>query len=832
MKQKDMRYLCLLLLIYVLMIIVAYPQNSLFGSTIDWSNQHVIFPEYFRNLFYQNHQFFPDFATQLGGGQNIYNFSYYGLYSPMVLISYLFPFIEMNLFVPYFMILLMGCNVVLIYCFMTQYSHNKNACFVASLCFIFASPLFFHTHRQIMFVNYMPFLLLALISLPSVINHNKKTLFIISVSFIILSSYYYAICCMAVIGLFTCYVLYKRHQSLKAIFNKDLLRVLCYMGIAVLLCAFLLLPTASTMIEGRNKMHTIELSTLLSMDFTFKSLLYDPYSLGMSVIALFALLWNLLSSKKANRYLSIVLFLIILSPILWFILNGFLYARMKILIPFLPLITLLILFFLEDISLIFHKRSYHILTLIIFIIILFFMKKDLRLILILDCILTLFILYLFSIKRNTLPTILFILLSFMMLLSNNKTESYISNEKYAQINDKNKLSLIKEVKKAPGELFRFEDFSHNIMTSNHIYDLSMWKTSQYSSINNHLFNQFFYDVMHNPMSARNRVTTTTSSSAIYQQLMGAKYVISKYTLPQNYQLVKKQGVYMLGVNTSVLPLVYASSDTLNEEYFDQLAWGDQMTSLTNRVVTKNSNHTDTDLISPLHSNFSILKKDVEVDEIKNGIKIKAKKDGNFVVKLDPIVNNKIILLSFDVLPLKNGKHKDTVISVNGITNRLSKTSSIYQNKNHKFYYTLSANKQIPYLKFSCSKGEYTLTNFESYEINPQTMIDYAKKVQAMKYQGSTSSLANLKGSIDVASDGYLVTSIPYQKGFTIEIDHKKVPYEVVNKAFIGCPITKGSHHVKISFHAPYNDISLKISGLTLIAYLLLLIYERKGKHVS
>ncbi|MEG2410186.1 MAG: YfhO family protein [Erysipelotrichaceae bacterium] len=832
MKQKDVRYVCLLLGIFVLMIVMAYPQNSLFGSTIDWSNQHVIFPEYFRDLFYQSHQLFPDFATQLGGGQNIYNFSYYGLYSPMVLISTLLPSISMNLILPYFMIFLMGCNIVLIYTFMCQHSENRNACFLASLCFIFATPLFFHTHRQIMFINYMPFLLLALLSLPKVLNHKKKTLFIISIVFIILSSYYYAISCLALICLYTCYLLYKRDQSIKAIFNKDLLRVICCILIAISLCAFLLLPTASTMLEGRSKMHSTSFATLFSIDFSFTSLLYDPYSLGMSAIALFALLWNLFSHKKANRYLSIVLFLILLLPLLWFILNGFLYARMKILIPFLPLFALMILFFLEDIQLVFHKKSYAISMFILILFVLYFSNKDLRYLFMIDCFATLIILYLYAKQSKTISICLFLLLSFTMLLSNNKNENYYSHKNYAQINDKNKLALIKEVKKAPGELYRFEDFSHNIMTSNHIYDLSMWKTSQYSSVNNHLFNQFFYDVMHNPMSARNRVTTTTTSSAIYQQLMGAKYVISKYTLPQNYQLVKKQGVYQLGVNPNVLPLVYASDQSLSETTFDSLAWGDQMSSLMDHVVIKNALPTHHNQVTPLHSKLSILKKSVELNEIKNGIKIKAKKDGNFVVNLDPVINNKIILLSFDVNPLKNAKDKDTVISVNGITNRLSKTSSIYQNKNHKFYYTLSANKHIPYLKFSCSKGEYTLTNFEAYEIDPQTMIDYAQRVQPMKFQGSTSSLANLKGSIDVARDGYLVTSIPYQKGFTIEIDHKKVAYEIVNKAFIGCPIKKGHHTVKISFHAPYKDIGLKISGFTLIAYLLLLIYERKGKHVS
>ena len=62
---------------------------GVFGANMDWISQHSVFPEYFRQQFYQTGQFFPEYAANIGGGQNIYNFSYYGLYNPIVLIAYL-----------------------------------------------------------------------------------------------------------------------------------------------------------------------------------------------------------------------------------------------------------------------------------------------------------------------------------------------------------------------------------------------------------------------------------------------------------------------------------------------------------------------------------------------------------------------------------------------------------------------------------------------------------------------------------------------------------------------------------------------------------------------
>ena len=71
--------------------------HTIAGSQIDWISQHTVLAEYFRQRFYSTHEFFPQFASELGGGQNIYNFAYYGLYSPLVLLSYAFPFLSMEM---------------------------------------------------------------------------------------------------------------------------------------------------------------------------------------------------------------------------------------------------------------------------------------------------------------------------------------------------------------------------------------------------------------------------------------------------------------------------------------------------------------------------------------------------------------------------------------------------------------------------------------------------------------------------------------------------------------------------------------------------------------
>lgn len=88
---------------------------GVFGANMDWISQHSVFPEYFRQQFYQTGQFFPEYAANIGGGQNIYNFSYYGLYNPIVLIAYLLPFVKMSDYLMAAGVICLAASVCLLY---------------------------------------------------------------------------------------------------------------------------------------------------------------------------------------------------------------------------------------------------------------------------------------------------------------------------------------------------------------------------------------------------------------------------------------------------------------------------------------------------------------------------------------------------------------------------------------------------------------------------------------------------------------------------------------------------------------------------------------------
>ena len=66
--KKNKPYFFILIYSLLMIFIMLFP-NKLFGSTIDWNTQHIVFPDYFRSLFYETHNLIPNLALGIGGGK-------------------------------------------------------------------------------------------------------------------------------------------------------------------------------------------------------------------------------------------------------------------------------------------------------------------------------------------------------------------------------------------------------------------------------------------------------------------------------------------------------------------------------------------------------------------------------------------------------------------------------------------------------------------------------------------------------------------------------------------------------------------------------------------
>ena len=195
--KNDILIILLFSVIYIGIALILTHGKYVFAAVTDFPMQHYVFPEYFRNLFYETKDLLPDFTLNIGGGQNIYNFAYYGLLNPYILLSYLLPMVPMITYIQVSVIVLLIVSIILMYYLVRKRCDTKIS-FISTLLFVTAGCLIFHLHRHIMFVNYLPFLLLALIGVDRYFDKKKCSLLIIATFLMILTSYYFS-----VVGLFT-----------------------------------------------------------------------------------------------------------------------------------------------------------------------------------------------------------------------------------------------------------------------------------------------------------------------------------------------------------------------------------------------------------------------------------------------------------------------------------------------------------------------------------------------------------------------------------------------------------------------------------------------------
>ncbi len=754
MKKKDYLFMTIIGLLPIIFVAIV-SSYAIYGSKLDWLSQHISIADYFRQNFYATHQILPDQFKNLQATTNAFAFSYYGILRPDILISYLFPNISIKYFVIGYVTLLWSLTGVLCYAWLQDKGYKKEICFFSSICCICAN-CFFQSHQQIMFIEILPFLFLSLIF----IDKNKKQWISLCVLLALVHNYFYS---PGMILMVVVYNYYMDHKIKDVLFS-------IFLGIGM--ACVIWLPTGLYILENKKTVMHTNIVDLFKPNLNLKGLLYDPYGCGLTVISWLALFQGI--QFKQIRKLSILLIFMFIFPVFSYILNGTLYARTKILILCLPFVLLILSYWLNERKL--DKR-------LLLVGSLFLLNKMMCLGL---CVSVLFIGYYFIDRKECL--MIYTLVPIMVFVGLNYNQC-LNAKLYNQIYSKNKETLIKRntLKQSTADL------DHIRYSVNRIYDINENKASSYTSTSNSLYNTFFYDIVKNPISQPNRTILTDSSNYIYLSMMGIQNVISKKDNIYGYEKVDEQGKYKLLKNKNVLPLMYVSNDTYSESKFDQLSYPYNLDTLYNKTIV------DSKTKSSYKSKMKLVKKIDQTIYIHNRKRVKKK----IINDLD--TDNKMVCIDFDV---KNHTKKKVSIVVNGMQNVLSKKDSVYPNNNHHFTYIL-AKKDLKTFNITLSKGKYDLSNIKVYTCD---MNVFQHKYTRVKYK----SISNgYKASVNVKKKGYFVTALPYEKGYEVYIDGKKQNIEIVNKAFVGCKISKGQHDIVIQYHAPGKKLGSYMSFISI-----------------
>ena len=814
-NKKDFLYCALLIISFIFFVGLITSAGFLYGSKTDWVSQHIAFPDYFRTLYYETKNLFPDFAFNIGSGQNIYNFSYYGLYNPIILISYLFPKVSM---VDYIVISTIVCCIIssiLLYAWLRKKGNSELVSFAGAFMFLFSSAITFHSHRHVMFINYMPFLILGLFGVDLKLKKKKSWLLILSILLMILTSYYFSvggIICLGIYGIYE-YISLNKKVTLKQ-FIKDGISFAYPFVLGIMSSAILIIPTFMTLIGGRSKTSVvISWLDLLIPKFNTDFYLYDAYGIGLTAIFVIGLIYFIKSRKRENMFLGWILLSFMLFSIFVYLLNGGMYIEAKVLLPFIPLCILVITYFINlllDKKVNIKKLLYY-MSAIVFMTLISNGINSHLFILLADLLIILFSIGMYKLSnKKILFVIPLLVFSFVVSYGNSLTDNLVVKKEFDKEYINTKQVIDKIIEKDDG-LYRINTYLGQD-TNNNIYgNINNNMVTVYSSLSNQEYNEFYYDVFNNNIQSRNRAITSNTSNILFNIFSGNKYMVTKSkTNWIGYDYVEKVGKYYIYKNDSVLPLFYVNYNTVNKDELDKLGYPYNTDILINNVVIdgKGNNDAKSNIIEREIDYKRFELNGLKVDNIYGLYKIDVKnRNHKIYYNLDDSEKNKIIFVRFI---MEDSANKDLSIKINGNINKITKEGWKYHNGNYVFDYVVSTDN-LDRLTITLNNGHYEIHDIKMYVLDYDNIKDIRDNIDELHISKKEENL--IRGEVQVKEDGYFVTSIPYDPGFVASIDGWDVPIEKVNNGFIGFKVSKGYHQIILKYNAPYKEISFLISVL-------------------
>lgn len=863
--MKKWFYPVSLILLFIILITAVIPDGYVYGSNTDWLSQHVTLAETIRNACLEQHTLLPSWIG-LGGGSNGYQFAYYGFLRPDILIGCLLPQIPMvDIIIAYMTAVYLG-SVLLVYIWLRAERISPLLAWLGSMLFMTAGCLF-HMHRQIMFVNYLPFLLLTFLC----IRKQRYKWLPLCLLLICLSSFYFSISAFAAVGWY-----WYRTEGKRFWRGSFLKRYIPSAALAAAMAAALLLPTALVLLEhsrlGANA-GLLKLLELFGPNPVFNNILFNEYGMGLTLICFYAILAGL--KIKNFRQDSILFLLFGMFGIFSYILNGTLYTRPKILIPFMPLVILHCVRYAEicrktagpvrvpepDSRFPEQARIYGVqvpplwpFAVMLPVSLLWFSQEQFPWILLDLAILFCLCLAIrlrrkyarpsFSAASGCLTAVLLLISPMGMYLTTAGTEDWV---KESEISPGFTADELSQVQFDP--LYHFDSLLSPLVDGNEL-NTFLHRSTMYSSVTNGEYSELYYDTLMTPVRINNRVALLTSDNPFMLNLLGVRYLeTTDGHIPAGYETILESGKNVIVENPDVLPSVYFTDDTVSQEWFDTLDSLPKLDIITRKTVVEDSSREGSQDSSTGSSQSSSqngaaggsvgnnmrpyspelsqtdLPEGLDINRTDSGWEIRAEKECTLTLDIGNPQPGGIVLCQFKV---ENLTTQAVVIDINNIRNKLSGMFAPYPNGNDQFHYQFSADSStgVDRLEITFSKGHYRLNDIQWY-LYDQSLLNeknYAPLTADQSTGSGSTGIMDTKYTITAENNGYLVTSIPMQNGLEILVDGKPSDLVRVNQAFAGTYLEKGEHTIEFCFFPPGKTAGCAVSTAASIGYVVYLLY--------
>ncbi len=125
------------------------------------------------------------------------------------------------------------------------------------------------------------------------------------------------------------------------------------------------------------------------------------------------------------------------------------------------------------------------------------------------------------------------------------------------------------------------------------------------------------------------------------------------------------------------------------------------------------------------------------------------------------------------------------------------------------------------VEFDVYRGSPSLLSEDIYTLNTERYAAVMTELRQRSLQVSDYRNGAINGTVDMAQDGWLFLSVPYDDGFTVWVDGEKTDCTAYADTFLMLPLSAGKHEIQTSFVSKGFPLGMTLTVIT-AAFLLLL----------
>ena len=810
-KKQFLLYLCAFFIPVIFFILKMYAQNiHPFGDETfivgDLRYQLILFFNEFSRKISNTSSLF--YSWNRGMGTDFYSEITYYLSSPINILSIFFNRNNMYDYISLIFILKNGlCGLTFFIYIKKHFETQESTIFDYSIMLLFSyaystSAYFMCYSVLIMWIDGMIMLPVLLLSLEYMLKGNKTYLYPIFLSLTIFSNYYIAfMICIFLFFYFFYFTLVELHIKDKKFMLKSFIRFMKYSLLAALSTCVLLVPNIIALSSTAKPAGITSLKALLGSNYNFFTNIYALTFFSSSDIQAMPKLYCgvlvvlLLIMFLINRHISIskkigkisLLLLVLLSmqfKLIEFVVNGFhapngFVGRNSFIAIFLLLVISCEAF--QHSMILTRKRFLSGVVLSIFLtmssIYLYSTAEFDKYGFINLCIILLYatLLYIsvFMKKKFTLVFIVFImcleLFSSMPLLGIKTSEydTYTDYNDFTQANDTfyRTLNLINHDKNL-GSISNYNSLSTVSSVANDETISFLSRIGAFSSLN---------------------ASNMLSFEPVFSSILGVKYVYSN--IQTNHKLLTSTTQSNLYQNNNALSIAFEAPKAITDITFSDKNAFENINEFSNAIINQK-------VYEPI-----VLK----------------------------ITDNKIIIPQNTTVYLYSKKlledslyHYDD--NLYGIYSSIDIDPYLYEDMyNSNYIVMLPENKQNGYIELSKATKE---TEIIAYKLNMDNFHSLINVLSANQMTISKFTDNYVYGILNAVSNDYVVTSIPYSRGWRVKVDNKKVNTFKSVGNLLTFDISTGEHTIELYYVSPYFYVGLIMSVLSIIVLIITLIKEK------